>query len=375
MILNGLLKVEIINISFFRGGMDHAVTVKDGPKLSIIIPHLKGLKILEDCLTSIFNSDYLDFEVLLIDNASEDGSREMVTQKFPKVRQVRLQNNAGFAGGCNVGIRTSNAPYVLLLNDDTVLEADAIGLLVQTLDDDPKVGAAQPKLLNVHNHKRFDYAGACGGLIDVFGYPFAFGRTFMVQEEDKGQFDTPSQIFWACGTCAIFRREAVIEVGMLDEDFFAHMEEIDLAWRLQLADYRIVRVPRAVVYHYSGHTLPNTERRKMYLNHRNSLVCLIKNYSLIHLVWILPIRVILEWGIIAVSFLRRDFRRGPAALQVQLTLPYLFFKAFSKRKQVRKVRRVSDHQVMKKMYWGSVVLQHFLFRRQETAQILHRYEL
>jgi GT2 family glycosyltransferase len=197
----------------------------------------------------------------------------------------------------------------------------------------------------------------------------------MSLELDEGQYDSPSEIFWACGTCAVFRRQALAEVGLLDEDFFAHMEEIDLAWRLHLAGYNLVRVPQAKVFHYSGHTLPNTEHRKMYLNHRNSIVCLIQNYSLSRLVWILPLRIILEWGIIIVSFLRGDFRRGPAALKVQLSLPFLVYKAFLKRREISKIRRTDDRQVMRKMYWGSIVFQHFLFGKRQTEQILHRNRL
>jgi len=351
------------------------VNVANIPKLSIIIPHLKGLDILRDCLRSIYDSTFRDFEVILVDNGSADGSREMVTIEFPEVRQIKLKDNRGYAGGCNVGLRSSAADLVLLLNDDTILAPEAIAALVQTMENDPELGGAQPKLLNVQEKTRFDYAGACGGLMDIFGYPFAFGRTFMSLEEDRGQYDSPSQIFWACGTCAIFRRKALEEVGLLDEDFFAHMEEIDLAWRLHLAGYKLARVPQAKVYHYSGHTLPNTERRKMYLNHRNSIICLIKNYSISHLVWILPFRIIFEWGIIVISFLRRDFRRGPAALYVQCILPVLLYKSLRKRRYVQKVRRVSDKQVMKKMYRGSVIIQHFVLQRRETAQILHRNEL
>jgi len=344
-------------------------------KLSIVIPHLKGLEILRDCLNSIFKSTYRDFEVILVDNASSDGSCQMVSEEFPQVKQINLEENKGYAGGCNAGIHASSAEYVLLLNDDTVIEENVLELLVAAMDSDQQLGGAQPKLLNIKEREQFDYSGACGGLIDIFGYPFAFGRTFMALEKDEGQFDSISQIFWACGTCVIFRRQAVLEAGLLDEDFFAHMEEIDLAWRLQITDYKLVRVPQAVVYHYSGLTLPNTERRKMYLNHRNSIICLIKNYSLLHLVWILPLRIVLEWGTIILSFLRGDFRRGPAALQVQLILPFLFYKAFLKRRNVTRIRRVSDRVIMKRMYWGSVVIQHFLLRRRKTAQILHRYEL
>ncbi|MFH1862022.1 MAG: hypothetical protein ABH878_04340, partial [bacterium] len=148
--------------------------------------------------------------------------------------------------------------------------------------------------------------------------------------------------------------------------------EIDLAWRMHIAGYRQVRAPRAVVYHHSGHTLPNTERWKMYLNHRNSMACLLKNYSWSRLVWILPLRIVLEWGVIIYSFLRRDFRRGPAALEVQFKLPFLMIQCFKKRRQLQKIRRVNDAEVMKKMYWGSVVFQHFLFRKRKTTQILHR---
>jgi len=137
---------------------------------------------------------------------------------------------------------------------------------------------------------------------------------------------------------------------------------VDLAWRLHMAGYTGVRVPRAVVYHHSGKTLANTEPWKMYLNHRNSLACLVKNYSLPNLVWILPVRILFEWGTIVISLLRRDFRRGPAALKVQFQFPVLFIRFFRKRRQVQKARRLSDRQVMKKMYWGSVVVQHLLHR-------------
>jgi hypothetical protein len=343
--------------------------------LAIIIPHLRGAEILRDCLASIFKSDFRDFEVILVDNASNDGSRETAAAQFPAVRLLSLKENRGYAGGCNEGVRQSSSDYVLLLNDDTILEPQTLGELVRALDENPRAALAQPKLLNVNQREFFDYSGACGGLMDILGYPFAFGRVFMAIEQDQGQFDSPSQIFWACGTAALFRRQALEEVGLLDEDFFAHMEEVDLAWRLHLAGYDGIRAPKAVVYHHSGKTLPNTEAWKMYLNHRNSLACLVKNYSLLNLVWILPIRIVLEWGTIVISLLRGDFRRGPAALKVQFQFPIVFIRFFAKRRQVQKTRRISDSKVMKKMYWGSVVVQHFVLGKRRTAQILHRYEL
>lgn len=345
------------------------------PRLSIVIPHLQGAGILRDCLNSIFQSTFRSFEVIVVDNASTDGSRKMVTREFPQVKLHALSSNRGYAGGCNAGIQQSDSEFVLLLNDDTVLEPQTLGELVAAMDGDPATAFAQPKLLNIRDRRRFDYSGACGGLMDFLGYPFAFGRLFMSLEEDQGQYDSPSQIFWACGTAAIFRRSSLNEVGLLDEDFFAHMEEIDLAWRLILAGYHGVRVPAAVVYHYSGGTLPNTERRKMLLNHRNSIACLVKNYSLTHLVWILPLRIVFEWGTIIVSFLRGDFRRGPAALTVQFMLPWLLYRCFSKRRQVQKIRRVSDREIRRKMYRGSIVIQHFLLGKEKTTQILQKNEM
>jgi len=345
------------------------------PRLSIIIPHLRGVEILRDCLRSVFASEFRDFEVILIDNASSDRSAELAVAEFPAVRQHRLEENRGFAGGCNAGIEIARGEYLLLLNDDTLLEPRSLEALVAALDRDLNVAFAQPKLLNIRDRRYFDYSGACGGLIDVLGYPFAFGRTFMCMEEDRGQFDSPSPIFWACGTAALYRRKALDEVGYLDSDFFAHMEEIDLAWRLHLAGYHGVRVPAAVVYHYSGNTLPNTERGKMFLNHRNSMACLLKNYSLVNLCWIMPLKIIFEWGIILISFLRGDWRRGPAALAVQLQLPWLFIRFLKKRRRVQSLRRVHDDQVMNKMYRGSVVIQHFLLGKRETQTILHRLEL
>ncbi|MFH1862516.1 MAG: glycosyltransferase family 2 protein, partial [bacterium] len=175
----------------------------NAPLVSVVIPHLKGIEILRTCLDSLFRSKFTDFEVLLVDNASADGSREMIAAEFPQVQQIRLTENLGYAGGCNVGIRAAHGKYVLLLNDDTILDANAIGELVTAIEKDPQIAGVQPKLLNIKDPTLFDYAGACGGLIDIYGYPFAFGRTFMVLEKDEGQYDEPSDIFWACGTAAL----------------------------------------------------------------------------------------------------------------------------------------------------------------------------
>ncbi|MDW8467217.1 MAG: glycosyltransferase family 2 protein [Chloroherpetonaceae bacterium] len=206
--------------------------------------------------------------------------------------------NLGYAGGCNFGFRHTEGKYVIFLNNDTEQEPDWIEHLVEVAESDERIAALQPKLRSMQaklrGEKVFDYAGAAGGMLDMLGYPYALGRVFNAVEPDHGQYDESRDIFWASGAAMMVRRKAIEQVGAFDDDFFAHMEEIDLCWRLKIAGYRIVSVPKAVVYHYGGATLAAGNPRKIYLNHRNNLMMIIKNASWSRLLWLLPVRVLLE---------------------------------------------------------------------------------
>lgn len=248
-----------------------------GPRVSIVIVSWNALPLLKTCLPSVLDTSYPDFEIVLADNASTDGSAEWVQQRFPEVNVVRHPENWMFCRGNNEAIPHTTGRYVVLLNNDVEVDPNWLQPLVDVLERDPEVAAVQPKLLQHERRNRFEYAGASGGFLDRFGYPFTRGRIFFTLEDDRGQYDDARDVFWATGAAVALRRSALDEVGLLDERFVMHMEEIDLCWRLRRAGYRIRVEPSSRVYHIGGGSLQQGEVRKVYFNFRNNLLLLYKN--------------------------------------------------------------------------------------------------
>ena len=244
-------------------------------RLSVVILNWNGRRHLERYLPSVVAHTEGDAEVVVADNGSTDDSLQWLRLNYPDVRVIRLDRNYGFAGGYNRALREVESEYVLLLNSDVEVTAGWWQPLVEVLDTESDVAAVAPKLLADMERTKFEYAGAAGGFIDYLGYPFCRGRILSNVEEDEGQYDNRRDIFWASGAAMCCRRELFESLGGFDEDFFAHMEEIDLQWRMQLAGWRIVVEPKSVVYHLGGGTLPASSR-KIFLNHRNNLAMLFK---------------------------------------------------------------------------------------------------
>jgi len=344
---------------------------KSIPKVTVIIPHFNGEVILRRCLLSLKQTVYSDYEILVVDNGSSDNSIKMVRTNFPDVHIATSKTNLGFAGGCNLGIITSKSPYVVLLNNDTEVTPHWLDRMVNVMDTDPAVGAVQPKMLSFHNRKRFDYCGAAGGEIDIFGYPFARGRIFESLEIDNGQYDTsPAQIFWATGAATLLRRSALEKVGLLEETFFAHMEEIDLDWRLQWAGYKIVVVPSAIVYHQTGATLNKTQFPKMVLNHRNNLLMILRNHTFGTLLWLLPFRLILETITIIVSPFTGEPKRALAILKGFWGVLTCWKSIVRVRKIVQSIRVISEEVMLHRMYRGSIALAYFLKGIRKASDII-----
>ncbi len=343
---------------------------RQAAKVSIIIPHAKGKEILRHCLGSLTNTNYLFYEILLVDNGSTDGSREMVQDEFPWVRIVETETNLGFAGGCNLGIRASQSPYVVLLNNDTEVTPNWLSLLVDAADTDATVGAVQPKVLSFQNRQRFDYSGGAGGEIDLFGYPFVWGRLFDHMEIDNGQYDHQRQVFWATGAVSLIRRSALDRVGLLEPSFFAHMEEIDLNWRLQWAGYHVVTVPSAVVFHQSGASLGQHQFQKMVLNHRNSLVMVLRNHTTSTLLWVFPIRLLLELITIVVALGRGQPNRAMAVVKGFLGTLFMWKIILKGRRKVKSIRCEREEVLLHRMYRGSVALAYFLRGVRRTGDLL-----
>ncbi len=336
--------------------------------MTVVIPHIGKSDILYSCLRSLTNESQVPFDVIIVDNGS-DLKESRVAEILPDFRILAMQENLGFAGGCNAGLLQVTAPYAVLLNNDTEVGANWLTPLVALMESEPEVAACQPKILSLRFPGRFDYAGGMGGLIDRFGYPFAIGRIFDTLEEDHGQYDGHFNIFWASGTAMMLRMEALKQVGLLDEDFFAHMEEIDLCWRLHLSGQSVVSISESTVYHYSGYSLGHEAHRKMYLNHRNNWVMLLKNYAWRTLLWLVPLRLFFEAVTFFVSVVKLDFKRAWAVVRA-IGFIFLHLRGlFRKHVAVQKLRKISDLQLFEKMYRGSIVWQYFVLGRKRVSEL------
>lgn len=248
-------------------------------KVAIVILNWNGAKMLSTYLPSVINYSRDEAEIFVADNASTDDSMSWLSKHYPMVKQIALDRNWGFAEGYNKALGHIDAEYYILLNSDIEVTHHWLTPLIEFMDAHPQVAACQPKLLSVSNHDQFEYAGACGGFIDRYGYPFCRGRIFQTVENDDGQYDDPCKIAWATGACLMIRSHDYWEAGGLDGRFFAHSEEIDLCWRLRSRGRDIYCVPDSQVYHVGGGTLPKNNPMKTFLNFRNNLTMLYKNLN------------------------------------------------------------------------------------------------
>jgi len=245
-------------------------------KVAIVILNWNGCQMLREYLPSVVQYSRDEATVYVADNASTDGSLAMLKEHFPEVRLITMEKNWGYAEGYNIALRQIEAEYYLLLNSDVVVTHHWLTPLIELMDAHQDIAACQPKLLNVYDHDKFEYAGACGGFIDKFGYPFCRGRVFETLERDNGQYDYQTDCLWATGASLMVRSKDYWEAGALDGRFFAHSEEIDLCWRLRIRGRRVVCVPESYVYHVGGSTLPKSNPMKTFLNFRNNLTMLYK---------------------------------------------------------------------------------------------------
>jgi hypothetical protein len=264
-------------------------------KTSVVILNWNGRKLLERFLPVVLQHT-LDHqtEVVVADNGSSDDSVDFLNTRFPQVPLIILDKNYGFAEGYNKALRQVDAEYVVLLNSDVETTENWLSTMISYLDEHPGVSALQPKILAQRNKTGFEYAGACGGFLDRFGYPFCRGRILDNVEQDRGQYDTVIPVFWATGACLCIRRKDYFEAGGLDARFFAHMEEIDLCWRLNARGKRIECLPQSVVYHVGAASLEKENPRKTYLNFRNNLLMLYKNARIRSLLVVFTVRLILD---------------------------------------------------------------------------------
>jgi GT2 family glycosyltransferase len=278
------------------------------PKISIVVLNFNTADLLLKLLPTVLNTDYPNLEVVMADNASTDGSADIVEDKFNDVRVIRLNNNLGFAGGYNEVLKQVNSDYWLLLNSDVEVSKNWLMPMMNLMLSNPEIAAVQPKILDYARRDTFEYAGGCGGYMDRWGYPFCRGRVFTALEKDNGQFDDSQQVFWASGAALLVRANDYKSVGGMDDDFFAHMEEIDLCWRIQNIGKQVWVCPESTVYHMGGGTLNAHSSFKTFLNFRNNLALLTKNLPVNKVLTMLLTRLILD-GIAGVKYIL-EFRFG-----------------------------------------------------------------
>lgn len=248
---------------------------------------------MEQFLPSVLATTYPNIEIVVADNGSTDDSLIFLKNEYPSVTVLSNSTNEGFAGGYNWALKRVEAQYYVLLNSDVEVTPDWINPIIQLMESDQLVAACQPKICAYHNKHLFEYAGASGGWIDFLGYPFSRGRVFDVCEQDNGQYNDIAPIFWASGAAMFIRSSVFHEMNGFDPYFFAHQEEIDLCWRIQLKGYKIMACPSSLVYHVGAGTLPRGGK-KVLLNFRNNLIMICKNLPSNELIWKLPFRIVLD---------------------------------------------------------------------------------
>jgi len=323
--------------------------MKKWPLVSIIILNYNGLKHLETCLSSIFKTNYPQFEVIFVDNGSTDGSVEFVKRNYSAAQVLQKKCNAGVSAGYNLGIINAKGKHVATLNNDIEVDPNWLLPLIAYMENHQDVAAIDAKYLNYYDRRIFDISSAAGRYIDCLANPI----TRSACEEDKGQYDDVSRVFYSC---TIYRRDAVMDVGLFDEDFFFGYEDTDLGWRLNLRGYRVMYVPASIIYHKGGeikfqnpgdvNSKPKLKPSFYFLNKRNKLLTLIKNYSLSTLLCLLPLILFEQVSYVFYWAIKGERQYSFESLQALLWIVKNFKKVWTKHVQVQCLRKVKDWEII-----------------------------
>jgi GT2 family glycosyltransferase len=324
-----------------------------GKKIAVVILNWNGRTFLEKFLLRVIEYSKDLAEVIIADNDSKDDSVVYLKTNFPEIRVIQNKINGGFAKGYNDALALVNADYFILLNSDIEVTPGWIEPVIKLMEIDPTIAACQPRLISYYDREKFEYAGAAGGFIDKYGYPFCRGRLFQSIEKDVGQYNDVAEIFWATGACLFVKADVYQKLGGLDDRFFAHMEEIDFCWRAKNEGYRIMYCPDSVVYHVGGGTLPKKSSKKTFLNMRNNSVMLYKNLPSDRLFRVFSVRLFLD-GIAALKFL---FDGGYLDLFAVIKAHFSFYSMIP---ALRKERRLKQHFPVSMIYKRNLVLEYFL---------------
>ena len=357
-------KLVIFNSNSHNLGLHSQKQLSLKPRVAIVILNFNGVHHLRSFLPSVMATQYDNLEIVVADNGSTDQSIEVIQKEFNQVTLITHATNEGFAGGYNWALKEVKADYYVLLNSDVAVDAQWINPMVDLLESNATIGACQPKVLSYSEQDSFEYAGAAGGWIDALGYPFSRGRVFDVCEKDKGQYNESKPIFWATGAAMMIRANLFHQLNGFDESFFAHQEEIDLCWRMQLIGFHLYACPMAKVFHVGAGTLPRGGR-KVFLNFRNNLIMLTKNLPIGELVWKIPFRFALDAISAWKGLLSGDF----AFFRAIVAAHFGYFSHIVS----GKLKRSSSPKPMKSLdgvYNGSLVWDYFIKNKQHFNKIV-----
>ncbi len=342
------------------------------PQVDVVILNYNGRRFLSECIGSVLQGTYPNQQVYLLDNASTENDIFYVETKFPRVKIIRNMLNNGYCAAYNLAFSVCTGKYIICLNNDVTVTPDWIEHLVTLAESDAEIAALQPKIVSYFNHRQFEYAGASGGLMDKYGYPFLRGRLFDTIEDDNGQYNDVTEVFWTSGAAMFIRREYLFNSGTLDETIVHHMDEIDLCWRLRMAGYKLKIQPASVIHHIGGATIQQHSYKKVYWNHRNSLYMMFKNYGTRNVFLLVPVHIALDWVAMVQALLTSNFTTVRGILAAHLWLILNIFLIGKKRKEVQLNRRVSDKEITPYLYPGSIVWEYFINHR-KTCQSLKHY--
>lgn len=336
-------------------------------KVAIVILNWNGKKCLEKFLPSVVaNSDNNDYEIIVADNSSADDSIIFLENNYKSIRIIKLDKNYGFTGGYNRALKQVEAKYFVLLNSDIEVSENWLDILVHEMDSNENIAACQPKILAYNNKDTFEYAGASGGFMDKYGFPFCRGRVFFTAEKDENQYEKPLDIFWASGACLMVRSDLYLKHGGLDEEFFAHMEEIDFCWRLQNLGYKIKVFPKSVVYHVGGATLSKENPRKTFLNFRNNLALLFKNLAFPNNIYIIFARLLFD-GLAGVQFLLKGkFKDTFAIIKAHFAF-YFWIPTLIKKRKLHSVKK--ELSELDGTFNKSIVFQYFVKNKRKYSDL------
>jgi len=341
------------------------------PSIAVVILNYNGKHFLEQFLGGVVKySKHENTKVFVADNGSTDDSLAFLVENYPEVQFLLSKENFGFAGGYNFFFNQIEADYYVLLNSDVEVTENWIPPIIELMESDKTIAACQPKILAHYDKTLFEHAGGAGGWMDNLGYPFCRGRVFSSLEKDDGQYEDIQEVFWATGAAMFVRGDLYENFGGLDGEYFAHMEEIDLCWRFKRAGYKNMVVPQSVVYHVGGGTLPPTSPRKVYLNFRNNILSLLKNESVGKLLWLIPLRLILD-GLAGVLFLTEGkFKEIWAIIRAHFYIYPRIFKIAKKRKLIKNI--IKENAIgepnMKGVYKGSAVWAYFIGGKKKFSE-------